>query len=54
MRVKLLRDHDNRVKPSVVQAFKKGRSYDLPKPTAEKLIAGNFAVSDAKPVSKEK
>lgn len=43
MKVKILRDCDHRVQPAVIQAFKAGAVLDLPKTTAEGLIAAGNA-----------
>lgn len=43
MKVKILRDCDHRVQPAVIQAFRANTIEDLPKTTAEALIAAGHA-----------
>lgn len=43
MKVKILRDHDHRISPAVVQAFKAGTEDDVPKSTADALIKAGAA-----------
>lgn len=43
MRIRMLADHDYRLKPVVFQAFKAGREYNVPRATAEALIDAGAA-----------
>lgn len=43
MKVRMLRDHDHRISPAVVQAFKAETEVDVPKATAEALIGAGAA-----------
>lgn len=43
MRIEITRDADHRVAPAVVQAFKAGSVVNVPKDTAEALIAQGAA-----------
>jgi hypothetical protein len=38
MKIKMLKDHDHRVKPAVIQAFRADREYTVPKSTGISLI----------------
>lgn len=48
MKVKILRDCDHRVQPAVTQAFKADTVLDLPKTTADALIAAGHATQAPK------
>ncbi len=50
MRVRIIKDDDHRLKPAVIQAFRAGGEHNLPKATAEALIARGSAT----PVETEK
>lgn len=48
MKLKILKDYDFRLKPTVMQAFRAGTEVEVPKQTAEALIK----VGVADPVTK--
>ena len=50
MWVKITKDVDHRVRPVVIQAFRAGGEHNLPKATAEALIASGSAT----PIKTEK
>ena len=52
MKVTFLKDHDHRISPAVVKAYKAGCEDNIPKALAEQLIRGGVAVADA-PAKKE-
>ena len=43
MKIRIIKDVDHRVKPAVIQAFRAGGEHNLPKATAEALIASGSA-----------
>lgn len=53
MRIKVLRDYDYRHRPAVIQAFRAGTTPNIPKKTAEKLIALGVAELADTPTAKE-
>ena len=48
MKVQILRDCDHRVQPAVIQSFKADTTVDLPKATADALIARGDATQAPK------
>ncbi|PYG29969.1 hypothetical protein [Pelagimonas varians] len=53
MKVRFHEDHDWRVTPAVVKAFRKGATEDLPKVKALALIKDGIAVDPTKPLKQE-
>ena len=53
MRIKILRDHDYRIKPARIQAFKAGNEPNVPKKAAEHLIEIGVAELADTPKSQE-
>lgn len=43
MKIEILKDHDHRISPGLVQAFKAGSVVDVPRATAQALIAAGSA-----------
>ncbi len=50
MKIDVLKNHDHRLAPARIQAFRAGQQVSVPKKTAEQLIAAGAA----KPVTAEK
>lgn len=53
MRVNVLRDYDYRHRPAVIQAFRAGTTPNIPKETADELIALGVAELADTPKAKE-
>lgn len=53
MKVKILRDIDHRLNPAVIQAFRAGSTVNVPRNTAEALIAAGAAQPLSKPKQKD-
>lgn len=43
MKVKMLKDYDHRLKPAVIQCFRAGREYSVPKSTGNAMIKAGAA-----------
>lgn len=54
MKVKFLADHDLWLSEAKCQSFKKGGEYNLPKETAQKLIADKVAIETPTTTPKDK
>lgn len=50
MKIRILRSHDHRLKPAVIQAFRAGQTVNVPKKTADALVAAG----SAEPITAEK
>lgn len=53
MKIKILRDYDHRLKPTAIQAFRAGSTVNVPRNTAEALIAAGAAQPLSKPKQKD-
>ena len=53
MKLRILRDYDHRLKPTVIQAFRAGSDVSVPRNTAEALIAAGAAQPLSKPKQKD-
>ncbi|WP_171054197.1 hypothetical protein [Arenibacterium halophilum] len=50
MQIEIIKDHDHRHRPAVIQAFRTGQTPNVPKKVADALIAAGAA----KPLTAEK
>lgn len=53
MKIRVLRNYDHRLKPAVIQAFRAGTVVNVPRDTAEALIAAGAAQALSKPKQKD-